>query len=67
MRDSSCERLGKTGDMSNFETEQIVGAHLAGESVTTAALLGVLKATVSTVMSAYTNRGKTTSMKRCSG
>jgi hypothetical protein len=33
----------------------------------TATLLGVLRATVSKVVSAYTNHGKTTSMKRNSG
>jgi hypothetical protein len=35
------------GDFSNFERGQLVGAHLAGVSVTeTATLLGVMKATV---------------------
>jgi predicted transcriptional regulator len=52
----------------NFEREQIVGARLAGASVTkTATLLGVSRATVSKVISAYTNHGKTTSAKRNSG
>jgi predicted transcriptional regulator len=52
------------GDSSNFARGQIVGARLAGASVTKAAkLLGVPRATVSTVMSAHTNRGKTTSAK----
>jgi hypothetical protein len=56
------------GDLSNFERGQIVGARLAGASVIkTATLLGVPRATVSTVMSAYTNHGKTTSAKRNSG
>jgi predicted transcriptional regulator len=53
------------GGLSNFETGQIVSARLAGVSVTkTATLLGVSRATVSTVMSAYTNHGKTTLAKR---
>jgi hypothetical protein len=48
------------GDLSNFERGQIVGACIAGASVMkTAILLGVLRATVSQVMSAYTNHGKT--------
>jgi hypothetical protein len=41
------------GDLSNLEGGQMVGAHLAGASVTkTATLLGVSRATVSKVMSA---------------
>jgi predicted transcriptional regulator len=53
------------GDLSNIERGQIVGVHLAGVSVTkTATLLGVPRATVSKVMSAYTNHGKTISVKR---
>jgi transposase len=56
------------GDLSNFERRQIVGARLEGASVTTTVtLLGVLSATVSKVMSAYTNHGKTASAKRNSG
>jgi predicted transcriptional regulator len=54
------------GDLSNFETGQIIGAHLAGASVTKSAiLLGVSRATVSKVMSAaYTNHRETASAKR---
>jgi hypothetical protein len=57
----------ENGDLSDFETGQIFGAHLAGASVTkTDEVLGVSRATVSKVMSAYTNLGKT-STKRNSG
>jgi transposase len=56
------------GDLSDFERGQAVGARLAGASVPkTAALLRASRATVSKVMSAYTNHGKTTSAKRNSG
>jgi hypothetical protein len=48
--------------------ENIVGARLTGISVIkTAMLLDVLRATVSKVMLAYTNHGKTTSAKSNSG
>jgi predicted transcriptional regulator len=53
------------GDLSDFEIGQNIGARLAGASVTdTATLLGISRATVSKVMSAYTNHGKTLSAKR---
>jgi hypothetical protein len=56
------------GDWSDFERGLIIGAHLAGACVTkTATLLGVLRMTVSKVMLAYTNHGKTASAKRNSG
>jgi transposase len=53
------------GDLSGFEREQIVVAHLAEASVIrTVPLLDVSRATISKVMSTYTNHGKTTSGKR---
>jgi transposase len=55
-------------DLSYFERGQIVNARLAGASVTkTTTLLGASRGTVSKVISAYTNYGKTTSAKRNSG
>jgi len=44
------------GDLSHFQSRQIVGAGLAGATV-----LGVSKAAVSKVMTAYTNHVKTPS------
>jgi transposase len=56
------------GDLSDFERGQMIGARLAGASVTkNATLLGVSRATVYKVMSAFINHGKTTSAKRDSG
>jgi hypothetical protein len=53
------------GDLFDFERGHIIGERLAGASVIkTATLLDVLRATVSKVMSAYINHGKTTSVKR---
>jgi predicted transcriptional regulator len=53
------------GDLSDIERGQIIGARLGEASVIkTATLLGVSRATVSKVMSAYTNHRKTTSAKR---
>jgi predicted transcriptional regulator len=58
----------ENGDLSGFERGQIVGALLADASVTKiATLLGVSRAAVSKVMSAYTNHGKATSAKKNSG
>jgi len=48
------------GDLSDFKRGQTVGAHLAGASVTkTAAVLSVSRASVSKIITAYTNHGKT--------
>jgi hypothetical protein len=53
------------GNLADLEREHIVGARLAGASLIKAAtLLSVSRATVSTVMSAHTNHGNTTSAKR---
>jgi transposase len=55
-------------DLADFKRGQIISVPLAGASVTkTATLLGVLTATVSRVMSAYMNNGKTESAKGNSG
>jgi hypothetical protein len=66
VNDSLCERIRK------WETclilkGQIVGGCIAEASVTETATLGVSRATVPKVMSAYTNHGKTTSAKKNSG
>jgi transposase len=51
----------------DFERRQIVGAHIAGASMTkTTTSLGVLRVTVCKVVLAYTNHGKT-SAKRNGG
>ena len=58
------------GDLPDFQRGQIVGAHLAGASVTkTATLLGVhvSGAAVSKGTETYTNHGRTSSAKRNSG
>jgi transposase len=56
------------GNLSDFERGHIVGASLAGISMKKfATLFGVSRATVSKVMLACTNYGKTTSAKRNSG
>jgi hypothetical protein len=48
------------GNLSEFQSVQIVGARLAGASVTkTASLLGVSRVAVSKVTMQYTTHGKT--------
>jgi transposase len=67
VNNSQCERLGKR-DLSDLEGEQIVGARLAGASVTKiVTLLGVSRATIYRVMSAYeyTNHEKTSAKRNC--
>ena len=55
-------------DFSDFQIGQIVGARLAGASVTKmVTLFGVSRAAVSKVMMTYTNHGRTSSAKRNSG
>jgi len=52
----------------DFQRGQILGARLAGATVTvTSKLLNVLRGTVSTIMTAYAKYGKTSSAKKNSG
>ena len=56
------------GNLSDFQRGLIVGERLAGASVTKmATLLGLSRAAVSKVMTAYTNHAKTSSAKRNRG
>ena len=49
----------KMGDLSYFQTRQILGACLAEASITkTVTFLGVSRAAVSEAMTAYTNHGQ---------
>ena len=55
-------------DLSDFQRGQIVGARMAGASVTeTARMLDVSRGTVSKVMTAFEREGKTSSAKHRSG
>ena len=52
-------------DLSNFKRGQIVGARMAGASVTkTTKLLGLAKSTVSKEMIAFEKEGKTSSLEQ---
>jgi len=54
--------------LTDFQRGRIVGAHLAGASVTkTATSLSVSRAAVPNVMTAYTNHGKTSTVERNNG
>jgi transposase len=56
------------GDLYDFEKGQIISVRLVGAPVIkTATLLGISTATISKVMSAYTNHWKTTFAKRNRG
>jgi DNA-binding transcriptional regulator YdaS (Cro superfamily) len=56
------------GDLSDFQTGQIAVAYLIVASVTKKAnLLGVSRAAVSKVVTAYTNHGNASSGERNSG
>jgi hypothetical protein len=62
---TECAKESENRRLTDYERGEIVGDRLAGESVIkTATLFSVSAATVSTVMSAYTNHAKTTSVKR---
>jgi predicted transcriptional regulator len=62
LSDSLCERIGKQKTCPILKEDISLVRVLDGESVTkTATLLGVSRATVSNVMSACMNHGKTTS------
>jgi transposase len=60
-------KLLQNGRLSDFHTRHIFGARFAGEYVTETALLGVSRAVVFKVMTAYTDHGKTSSAERYSG
>ena len=56
------------GDLSDLERGQIVGVHLAGASVTKIVILfGASRASVLSVMTAYTNHRKISSPEKNSG
>ena len=57
----------KNGRLSNCQTRQIFGARFAEVCVTETALLGVSRAVVLKVVTAYTNHGKTSSAEGNSG
>ena len=55
-------------NLSDFKSGQVVGARMAGDSVSKInELFGVARRTVSKVMTAFEKEGKTSSMKQNSG
>jgi hypothetical protein len=67
LTESPCERIGKL-ETCPILKEDRSHSDIAGASVIkTATLLGVSRANISEVMSAYMNHGKTMSAKRNSG
>jgi len=65
---SSYQSTAKWGDLSDFQTGQILGACLAEVSITkSVTFFGVSRSAVSEVVTAYTNHGKTSSGMRNSG
>ena len=55
-------------ELSNFKRDHIVGAYMAGASVTkTAELFGVARSTISKIMTAFKKEGKTSSLNQNTG
>lgn len=62
------QALSEMGNLYDFQNEQIMGACLAGASVTlTAKLFGILRTRVFMIMTAYTEHSKASSVKNNSG
>jgi len=60
-------RMGKKGDLSNFECDMVVGARQAGLSISQSAqLLGFSNTTISSIYK-WCEKGKTSSMRQYSG